>query len=86
MTNITRKLHTTVALAAVTVGLAAAPAAMAGPASAGTISNGPVKPTVVWDHAAWKKCWAGTYAQWRQAGSSPGVSQNAADLTCGTQP
>lgn len=86
MTNITRKIHTTVALAAVTVGLAAAPAAMAGPAAMGSLSNGPVKPTVAWDYDAWKKCWGGTYAQWRAAGSSPTVSQNAADLTCGTQP
>ncbi len=85
MTNITRRIHTTFALAAVTAGLAAAPA-MAGPATTGSLSNGPVKPTVVWDHAAWKKCWAGTYAQWRAAGSNPTTSQNAADLTCGTQP
>lgn len=51
-----------------------------------TLSSGPVKPVVVWDHAAWKKCWAGTYAQWREDGKSPTASQNAADLVCGEQP
>ena len=52
----------------------------------GGLSNGKPKPQVVWDHAAWKKCYTLTYAQWREDGASPTVAQNAADLTCGTQP
>jgi len=51
-----------------------------------TLSNGPVKPIVKWDQAAWKKCYSLTYAQWREDGHSPSTSQSAADFTCGTQP
>lgn len=51
-----------------------------------TISNGPVKPVVAWDHAAWKHCWTITYGQWRESGATPNNSATAADLTCGTQP
>ena len=81
--NIKRTLR----IAAVT---AIAAAGISSPAMAfspvGTISSGPVKPVVVWDHAAWKKCYTITYAQWREDGASPSVAQDAADLTCGTQP
>lgn len=82
--NITKNLRNAVIIAVATAGLSTGPAmAMQG---AGTISNGPVKPTVKWDHAAWKKCYSLTYAQWREDGASPSTSQAAADLTCGTQP
>ncbi|MCW2993258.1 MAG: hypothetical protein JWQ18_753, partial [Conexibacter sp.] len=73
--TITKKLHTAAAIAIATAGLAASPALAV--QHAGAISNGPATPTVKWDHDAWKKCWAGTYAQWREDGSSPNVSQAA---------
>ncbi len=61
------------------------PAMAVGPANT-TLGAGPVKPVVVWDHAAWKRCYSLTYAQWREDGASIQTSQTAADLTCGTQP
>ena len=77
----------TITIAAAT---AIAAVGMSSPAMAitpiGGLSAGPVKPVVVWDHAAWKKCYSLTYAQWREDGHSPSTSQSAADLTCGTQP
>lgn len=82
--NISKKLRNAVILAVATAGLATSPAmAMQG---VGTISNGPVKPTVKWDQNAWKQCYTVTYAQWRDGGASPSTSQSAADLTCGKQP
>lgn len=87
MTNIKRSIHTALLAAVVTVGLGA-PALAAGPGgpAAGTISAPKPKPVVVWDHAAWKKCWSITYAQWREDGGSVQGAQAAADLTCGKQP
>ena len=57
-----------------------------GPAGPTALSNGKPRPVVVWDHAAWKKCWTITYAQWREDGASPNNSATAADLTCGDPP
>ncbi|WP_372789290.1 hypothetical protein [Paraconexibacter sp.] len=84
--NITRTIHIALVTAATTAALSA-PALAFGPAAGPTtISNGKPKPVVVWDHAAWKKCWAITYAQWREDGASPTVATAAADLTCGDPP
>jgi len=75
------------ALACAGIGGAVSTPAMAiTPVGGMTLSNGPVKPIVKWDQAAWKKCYSLTYAQWREDGHSPSTSQSAADLTCGTQP
>jgi len=85
--NITRNLRIAAVTAIACVGIGTAtstPAVAFTPVK--TISNGPVKPVVVWDQAAWKKCYSLTYAQWRESGASPSTSQSAADLTCGTQP
>jgi hypothetical protein len=83
----TIRIATATALACAGIGAAVSTPAMAiTPIGAMTLSNGPVTPVVVWDHAAWKKCYSLTYAQWREDGHSPSVSQTAADLTCGTQP
>lgn len=81
--NIKRSISTAAAVLVATAGLASPAGAFQ---SAGTISNGPVKPSVAWDYDAWKHCWTATYLQWRADGSSPTVSGYAADLTCGTQP
>jgi hypothetical protein len=84
--NIKRNIHIALVTAVATVGLSG-PAMAFGPAPANTtISNGKPKPVVVWDHAAWKKCWATTYAQWREDGSSPQNATTAADWTCGSAP
>lgn len=82
--SLSKNFRNAVIIAVATAGLAASPASAV--QSAGTISNGPVKPTVRWDHDAWKKCYSLTYAQWRADGASPSTSQAAADLTCGKQP
>ena len=50
------------------------------------LSNGPTKPQVVWDHAAWKKCWTLSYAQARKDGHSINGSTAYADLVCGDPP
>ena len=81
--NIKRSIHIAAAVFAVTAGLAS-PAAAFEPV--GGLSNGAPRPVVKWDHAAWKKCYSLTYAQWREDGASPSTAQSAADLTCGTQP
>lgn len=82
--NIKRSIHTTLATAVAVIGLSG-PAMAMSPAPT-QLSNGPVKPTVVWDHAAWKKCWKATYIQWREDGASPNASSAAADLVCGDPP
>lgn len=84
MNTITKHLRTATAIAVAVAGLATSPALAV--QSAGSLSNGPVTPTVKWDHAAWKHCWSTTYAQWRADGSSPSNAQIAADWTCGKQP
>ena len=77
-------------LASIATAAVIASAGMSGQAVAftpvGGLSNGPAKPTVKWDQAAWKKCFSITYAQWREGGASPANSQTAAEWTCGTQP
>ena len=85
--NIKRNIRIATVVAIASAGMSTAistPAMAYSPAT--TISNGPVKPVVVWDHAAWKKCYTITYAQWREDGASPSTAQTAADWTCGTQP
>ncbi len=81
--NIKRTISLAAATAIACVGISSPAMAFT---SATTLSNGPVKPTVVWDHAAWKKCYSITYAQWREDGASPSTAQTAADWTCGKQP
>jgi hypothetical protein len=84
--SIARSIHLAVVAAVATAGLSAS-AAAAGPVPAQTtISAGKPRPVVVWDHAAWKKCWAITYAQWREDGGSVAGATAAADLTCGDPP
>jgi hypothetical protein len=84
--NLKRNIHIALVTAVTTIGLSG-PAMAAGPATSGmTLSAGKPKPVVVWDHAAWKKCWSITYAQWREDGASPNTSSAAADLTCGDPP
>jgi hypothetical protein len=84
--NIMRSTSRIAAIAAIaTVGLSGS-AIAAGPDAPTGLSAGKPRPVVKWDHAAWKKCYSLTYAQWREDGHSPTTSQNAADLTCGTQP
>jgi hypothetical protein len=60
------------------------PAMAAGPV--GTISAGPVTPTVAMSHKQWKKCWSTVYANYRGDGYSPANSTTAADWTCGDPP
>ena len=50
------------------------------------LSNGPNKPQVVWDHAAWKNCWSKSYVQARTDGHSPNGATAYADLVCGDPP
>ena len=82
--NIKRNARIALVTAVASVGMSGS--AMAFTPVNGTLSAGPVKPIVVWDHAAWKRCYSLTYAQWREDGASPQTAQSAADLTCGTQP
>jgi hypothetical protein len=87
--NITRNIRIAAATALACAGLGTAvstPAMALTPVGGTTLSSGPVKPIVKWDHAAWKKCYSLTYAQWREDGASPSTAQTAADWTCGTQP
>ena len=76
---------TALARAGIGAGLST-PAMALTPVGGTTLSSGPVKPIVQWDHAAWKTCYSTTYAQWREDGASPRTAQTAADFTCGTQP
>ncbi len=85
--NIKRNTHIAFVTAVATASLTGPALAASGPAAGpSSLSNGKPKPVVVWDHAAWRHCWATTYAQWRKDGSSPQNATTAADWTCGSAP